>query len=407
MARDLALSSGPDDRIFKSPWPALDIGLALTAASALWYPIFKTFIVPAAFAGLLAAGAGVAIRPKSALVLALAACCGLLGWSGLGGSPEGNVADWDSARAAVLVLTGIAVLAAVLLCLPRLVRRLVISLLVVFHFVGIMTAATSVPPNPALSMMLWSHVYRPYLEFFYLVNAYHFYSPDPGPGTLVWFYVIYEDGTMQEYVLPDQDKNMPGLEYQRYISLAESGINQKSTMAPPDFEFRWQRRNEAGRHDGINPYPGVSAELQYREPTPWYSKRMLESYARYVARNVPHPSDATKKVISVKIYLVIHNILSPKEILDGIGPETKSLYMPYFMGEFDADGKLKDPNDPYLYWLIPILPKQVAMRAERRVGFAPGVGRQNINGQVEVVDYFEVHKNLKPRRVEPDDDKVP
>ena len=44
MARDLALSSGPDDRIFKSPWPALDIGLALTAASALWYPIFKTFI---------------------------------------------------------------------------------------------------------------------------------------------------------------------------------------------------------------------------------------------------------------------------------------------------------------------------------------------------------------------------
>ena len=81
--------------------------------------------------------------------------------------------------------------------------------------------------------------------------------------------------------------------------------------------------------------------------------------------------------------------------------------MPYFMGEFDADGKLKDPNDPYLYWLIPILPKQVAMRAERRVGFAPGVGRQNINGQVEVVDYFEVHKNLKPRRVEPDDDKVP
>jgi hypothetical protein len=404
MARDLALSSGPDDRIFKSPWPALGIGLALTAASALWYLIFKTFIVPVAFAGSLAAGAGVAIRPKSALVLGLAACSGLLGWSGLGGNPEGSVADWDSARGAVLVLTGIAVLAAVLLCLPRLVRRLVISLLVVFHFVGIMTAATSVPPNPVLSTVLWAHVYRPYLEFFYLVNAYHFYSPDPGPGTLVWFYVIYEDGTEQEYILPDHDKNMPALEYQRYISLAESGINQKSNV--PMESGKWERRLRAGDRDRIGVYPGVSAELQYREPTPWYSKRILESYARYVARNVPHPTDAAKKVISVKVYLVIHNILSPKEIVDDIGPETKSLYMPYFMGEFDADGKLKDPNDPYLYWLIPILPKQVAVRATNSP-FSAGIGRQNINGQVEVIDYFEVHKNLKPRRVEPDDDKVP
>jgi hypothetical protein len=28
--------------------------------------------------------------------------------------------------------------------------------------------------------------------------------------------------------------------------------------------------------------------------------------------------------------------------------------MPYFVGDFDPSGKLRDPGDPMLYWLVPI-----------------------------------------------------
>ena len=30
------------------------------------------------------------------------------------------------------------------------------------------------------------------------------------------------------------------------------------------------------------------------------------------------------------------------------------------MGDYDAEGKLLDPEDPMLYWLVPIIPKTLA-----------------------------------------------
>ena len=38
----------------------------------------------------------------------------------------------------------------------------------------------------------------------------------------------------------------------------------------------------------------------------------------------------------------------------GRDPYNASLYMPYYQGAFDKDGKLIDPTDPMLYWLVPI-----------------------------------------------------
>ncbi len=37
-----------------------------------------------------------------------------------------------------------------------------------------------------------------------------------------------------------------------------------------------------------------------------------------------------------------------------MSPEAPTLYLPYCQGDYTADGKLKDPDDPYLYWLIPL-----------------------------------------------------
>ena len=40
-----------------------------------------------------------------------------------------------------------------------------------------------------------ARVYRPYLNLLYMTNAYHFYSPDPGTSSVMWFAVYYDDGT--------------------------------------------------------------------------------------------------------------------------------------------------------------------------------------------------------------------
>ena len=38
----------------------------------------------------------------------------------------------------------------------------------------------------------------------------------------------------------------------------------------------------------------------------------------------------------------------------GMSPYNPTLYLPYFQGEFDGHGRLVDPTDPLLYWLVPI-----------------------------------------------------
>ena len=39
--------------------------------------------------------------------------------------------------------------------------------------------------------------FRPYLDFLFLSSAYQFFAPDPGPTSLIWFRVRYEDGTVR------------------------------------------------------------------------------------------------------------------------------------------------------------------------------------------------------------------
>ncbi len=57
--------------------------------------------------------------------------------------------------------------------------------LIVLHFLGIGTAVSIAVRRPLGSFSRRGpRIYQPYLEFMYLNNAYHFYSPEPGPGQL-------------------------------------------------------------------------------------------------------------------------------------------------------------------------------------------------------------------------------
>src|SRR5205823_3804542 len=157
--------------------------------------------------------------------------------------------DADSLKLAALVLWVIALVSVPLVLLPKLARKAVLSLLVLYHFAGIVSAATAVQlPNgsyPWLPTLLWNKLYRDYLTFTYLNNAYHFYSPEPGPPSLVWFQVIFEDESKKEHTywkrIVRREDFPTRQQYQRFLSLTES-TNQYNVVPPGKFAVLSQRR---------------------------------------------------------------------------------------------------------------------------------------------------------------------
>jgi hypothetical protein len=335
-----------------NPWPYLAVGLAAVTVVLLAPALLPGLRLGLLALGLLASAEGVVLRPRSALALGLAALTAALATRGL---------DWDTGRLVLAVFTAIAAAAAVLVILPRAVSRAVVSLLIVLHFVGILTAVTSVPPPggsaPWLTNQLWTRFYRPYLQFMVLNNAYHFYSPEPGPACLLWFHLTYADGSDRWVQVPNraETRDPLALDYYRRLPITES-VNQLAAVPAVPFETA-RRRVLAGAFDGIPSPDEIALHLpgvpQYRVPID-NAVRLLQSYARFAARAHSH-ADPGVAVTGVKVYRVVHGIIPPGDFARGREPTDPTLYLPYFQGEFDGDGTLKDPTDPYLYWLIPIL----------------------------------------------------
>jgi hypothetical protein len=379
MAGDAVGQTTTDEGPLSNPWPFLTAGLWASALAAVLHgvaplsPTVDAILLGVRLvlfgAGLLAAAGGVVIRPGEPAVLGAAAGATFLARLALNG-------EWDTIRLLLGLMTALALAAALLMLLPRVVRRGVVSVVILFHFAGILVAVLSVaPPSGQGSWLVgqvWTRVYRPYLQFMYLNNAYHFYSPEPGPATLLWFRVEYADGTARRTKIIDRDLYPLDLEYQRRLSLTES-TNQ---LEPPPavmtqaLQRLQQNRLSAGlAAGGIPPHPEILITLQYRLPN-LFSRKMIESYARYVARTTPHPTDPTQPVTGVKIYRVVHRILGADELSRGLHPLDPTTYLAYYQGDFEPDGKLKETcmktgwtdsgydvleQDPYLYWLIPIL----------------------------------------------------
>ncbi|MGH7226777.1 MAG: hypothetical protein ACRELF_26480, partial [Gemmataceae bacterium] len=256
MARDpesFASSLSSAFRTFRRPWPVLLAGLACTV---IGLALSRTPLVPLRLlflgAGLLLAGIASARRlqttswehledrAESAGLLAMSAFVSLLTYLAMEES-------WDSGRIFSIALITIALVGSFLVLLPRTGRRIAAVLLVGLHFTGILTAITSVSPHnepaPWLSAQLWVHVYRPYLFFAYLTNAYHFYSPDPGPPTLLWFHVEYADGSARWIKIPSRHDSPVALHHQRLLAAAESAYNPKmgSPLWSDDVVRKWEQ----------------------------------------------------------------------------------------------------------------------------------------------------------------------
>lgn len=296
--------------------------------------------------------------------------------------------EWDSMRMFLRVGSVVCVYAAALTIVSLRLRRSILSLLFALHFSAISTAALSAPPATWIMQQTWMRLFRPYLEFMYLNNAYHFYAPEPGPSSYLWFRIIFTDDEGNEsgiwHKLPQLDnqgriKHPVALEYQRYLSLTESIAPTDSL--PSEFIFNpdkaiWERRpmyeirgrlamgpqplkiGEApSKHYPIPLHPSIPNMQQVNIPADG-SRRLLKSFARHVAKKyATYEDDVGRKLTfkSVKIYRVIHAIPPIDWFQYNLPPSDPTLYRPFYVGNYDGSGERIEENDPYLYWLLPII----------------------------------------------------
>ena len=278
-------------------------------------------------------------------------------------------------------------------------RKLVLSCFVLLHFGAIINATMAVPPAPWIFNQTWTRLSRPYLEFMYLNNAYHFYSPDPGPSSYVLFCLNYDTGKKAIGTddpelsavwtkLPKVDANgnheyRVALEYQRCLALTENILPSEVTPSlieeGPDgmiraADFYAGRLVNSPSKDGerlsqpivgLKPpklvlkapfHPSLTTDRQYIKPD-FSSRKMLGSLIRRAART-PHPENPTWKIHSVRVYRVVHHPVPPHLLIPGtVQPDDPTFYHPVYLGLHDANGTLIDPNEPLLYWIIPAVRK--------------------------------------------------
>ncbi|CAN5505620.1 hypothetical protein BH11PLA2_BH11PLA2_04010 [soil metagenome] len=350
---------------------ALILGQATGEAGPSFLSTVRILLVAS---GLLLAGSAISMRSSLPFVWFIAAFAFGFAYLGL-------PAHWDSGRLVAGVGSGVSLAGTLLTALPLTFRCAILSAMAIFHFGGIFCATTWPDPAPWTTHQLGTRVYLPYLMFMYLQNAYHFYSPDPGPASLIFALVKYDDidpATKKQrgewFVLPNRAtdyKDPLGLTYFRRLSITEQLA---SAMPPLNFNFETpevvQRRRQAtGGLGGIPNYPEIPLApdeyepqaTQYRVPRPDISRYLLPSYANYILKSHSTPE---VKAVSVKIYRLEHKIVPASvwaQTEFPIGPNHPSTFRSYYFGEYARNpetGKVElvDSQDPLLYWLVPILP---------------------------------------------------
>ncbi|QJW97406.1 hypothetical protein [Frigoriglobus tundricola] len=381
------------------------VGVGLLAAAAALGPVapgstawphtVRLFLV---LFGAVTAGAAVSMRPDLWKSWAIGTGAAVLA---IAGTP----AHWDSFRLLFSVMAVVAAVWTAVRLAPPVYRVRIISALLLFHFTGIFLATTTPPQTPWVTEQAFVRVFNPYLQFLYLRNAYHFYSPEPGAASVLVFLLKTETGrdpvtgdkqyATKWVVLPKRPgdvKDPLGLTYYRRLSITEQLARGTPGLRAASFEAREMR----GRRQlaPIPMHPSDAQEVQYQLPQPEVTRFILPSYASHVIlENTPNKEAAAKT--TVKVYRLQHNTMGIEDFIDWrkrLGPLKSPYhpmwYRPFFLGEFgfvqDADRpgsvqiELVNPQEPMLYWLVPIMP--------RPGGLPPGETTKR-----EFLDYMSFH----------------
>lgn len=389
------------------------VGLALVGGAAVlgltasaWQDVpsaIQTARLFLVLIGIITVGAAISMRFELWWAWAMGAAAAALSWAGL-------PAHWDSYRLVSIVLTCVALLGTVICLLPREWRLGTASAIVLFHFTGIFMATTSPPtdplPSPWITVQAFGRIYNPYLQFIYQRNAYHFYSPNPGPASVLAFLIKTEIGTdaagIKQYktewvVIPKRPADVRdplGLSYYRRLALTEQlARGSPGVVVPDQFEKMEMTTRRAAKQAEIPFHPIEPSGYQYKLPNPDVARYILPSYASHVIlEHTPNKEVAAKT--TVKVYRLEHRTLpvegyaSPMPNGQYPSPYHPGTYRPYFLGEYDARGTLVNPQEELLYWLLPILPR------------TPAPDDPDDPFRKEYWDYLSVHAlELSPKEV--------
>lgn len=204
---------------------------------------------------------------------------------------------------------------------PTCATRRVVSLLLVLHFLAILTAVTSASsanfPAPALALLA-NRPFQPYLQSTFLANAYRFYAPDPGVPSVLWFRLQYQDQSVRWLELPRRDDFALRMPYERCKSLA-GHLRQQVTS-------------------------GSAGQLQLSA----LGQIGLASYVRHLASTRQrHQADGSLlPVRSVGVYTVQHAARQPEQIRAGWEPNDLRTYRAAFLGAYNAAGARTDEHQP-------------------------------------------------------------
>ena len=334
--------------------------------------------------GAVTVGAAVSMRSDLWRVWAIGAAASLLAVFGTPG-------HWDSYQLVFEILTGVAVIGAVIAGVESRWRYILATVILAYHFGGIFSATVSPSPSPWFAEQIYNRYYASYLQFVYLTNAYHFYSPQPGPASVDVFLLKTEagdealpDGTRRkkyEYrwaVIPyrhETGRDPLGLTYIRRLSLTHqtAQVGYELILNPQSFERAevHERRKELAMKLG-GPYypfhPIVPVFNQYQVPRSDVMNYVLPSYAQHLILDYTPDAAAAAKT-TVKIYRLEHETLSVAEFNSGTDPFHPATYRAFFLGEYgfrpdrtDPERKrtrieLLDPQEKMLYWMIPVIPR--------------------------------------------------
>ena len=319
--------------------------------------------------GILVAGCAISMRPllpQPWLIGAAAGAVGVLGF----------VPEWDSARLVCGVFSGVSLLAALLVVVSPLWRYVVASALMLFHFAGILSAVTSPHPTPWLSQQAWVRVFRPYLQFSYMNNAYQFYSPDPGPASEAWICFEFQtrdavanDGPAKPQAVkrwtkfprrPQHWRDPLGQTYFRRLAMTEQMVSWgvQSNISQREQSQVFSRRQQV---PNIPLHPDLLATQQHRPPSDAVRRVLIPSYARFLAHEYDNVLPGME-LKSMKIYRAQHTLVSPERLINErpayrLSPYDPTTYHVIYLGEYDRDGNLVNSLDPMIYWVIPIVRK--------------------------------------------------
>lgn len=109
--------------------------------------------------------------------------------------------------------------------------RWAVNLWLLFHLSAVIIAPASVGPSSDLVRSAWT-VFRPYLQLLYLNHGYHFFAPEPGPGTLLGYVVERPDAGTERGRIPNREI-VPRLLYHRHFMLTEHMPD------APELQPRW------------------------------------------------------------------------------------------------------------------------------------------------------------------------